>query len=114
MITAKEAKRIVLESDANVNLHCELIGKEIEKAAQDGKLKIVLDFALPHRPEFRVEKRDFHDPEFTSFQRRIKDELEKNGFMVKIITVDHDGRGGLGNCDDDPQPYKTYHIQVSW
>jgi hypothetical protein len=116
MISAKDARILVQQSEKNIKDHCDRIGKKIEEASSLGISKLVLDNAFPHTPEYRINVGvyAYRTPDLTPFQKTLKAELEKYEYMVKVVKVDHDGRGGLGVCDEDPEPFSTYHIQVSW
>jgi hypothetical protein len=114
MINAKEAKRLADEAENNVVNHCEKISVAIEKAAREGAHTIKLDNVFHFEPLYKVEKKPFYSPTFTSFQQKIKDKLTSEGFVVKIVSVQHDGRGGLGCMDDEPHPYTSFHIQIGW
>lgn len=116
MISAKEARALVQTSDEVMTKRLEQIGVEVEKAAKLGKCSVILDDALPYDPFFRIEKRMCGPAGLNEAQRCLKQKLEdpKLGYMVGIIEQKHDGRGGLGMTDDDPEPFSTWHIRVSW
>jgi hypothetical protein len=114
MITAQKAKELADTSDNNIENYCEMIGVVIEQAAKLGKRSLLLDESFHSSETYKVTKPAFYPADFNDVQRRIKKKLEENGFFVKIIEQKHDGRGGLGCMDEDPQPFSTYHIKVSW
>jgi hypothetical protein len=116
MITAHQARVLVQSSEQMLLKRLEDIGKKIEEAAKLGKNHIILDHVLPYEPEFKVIKPDYQPPQLTSVQQLIKNELQspKIGFSVSVVEQKHDGKGGLGNMDDDPKPFSTWHIRVGW
>jgi hypothetical protein len=116
MITAHQARILVQTSSQVMTKRLEDISKKIEEAAKLGKTSIILDHALPHDNFYKVEKRDYQPVELTEAQRLLKKELEfpNIGFGVKIVEQRHSGQAGLGATDDNPKPFSTWHIQVSW
>lgn len=114
MINAKEARELAITSDNHINGCCDQIGIKISEFAKHGHRELILDTEFPYDPEYKINKPVYLPAEFTNQQKRIKDILEKNGYNVKIIEVEHSGRGGLGCMDDDPQPFSTWHIRISW
>jgi hypothetical protein len=116
MINAKEARQLVETSKEVMTKRLDRIGEKIEDAAKLGKSEIVLDHALPHDEVYKVNKKDFYPAELTEVQRLLKKELEAYplSYIVSVIEQKHDGRGGLGCMDDEPVPFSTWHIKVSW
>ena len=116
MITAHEARLLVQTSQQLQTKRLNEVSQKIEEAAKLGKNSILLDNVILHDPFYRVEKRDYQPAQLTEPQRLLKAELEspKIGFSVKIVEQKHDGVGGLGSMDQEPQPYSTWHIQVGW
>lgn len=114
MISAKGARELVLSSKANIESTLNRLGEAIEKEANLGKTKLSLDHAFPYGPKiFEVEKPPFSAVGFTPVQELYRKELHALGYGVKIVSVEHDGTGILGNLDD-PVPSTSYHIEVSW
>jgi hypothetical protein len=114
MITAKEARELVEQSDATVKKRLEYIDTLIRAEAALGKREVLLKDYLYHSDWMKVEKRPYHDPEFTPVQRLIKVELEKLGFTVDIHGYPVTIGGGLGSMDDKPREGTDYAIRVKW
>jgi hypothetical protein len=114
MITAKEAREMVEQSDATVKKRLECIDILVSSAATLGKREVLLKHYLYHDDWMKVEKESFYDPEFTPVQRLIKVELEKLGFTVDIHEYPITIGGGLGSMDDEPREGTNYAIRVRW
>jgi hypothetical protein len=119
MITAKDAKINVLNSDSRIDILMSAIFHKIEELSNKGISLILLDRAFPYFKEFEVSNinfsnRNFNCQSLTNFQAKIKTKLEAVGFAFSVISEQHDGRGGFGNMDEFPTQFKTYHIRVSW
>lgn len=115
MINAKAARILAEESDAAINAVVERIGKKIEEAAALGKRDIDLEAAMSYDKKFEIAGRSYQTPEFNSWQRLIKLQLEREGFQVSIKQKTVQIGGGFKSMDDEPpreelQPY----IQVGW
>jgi len=76
MINAKEARELVEQSDTVLKNRLEHIDTWIRSEASLGKREVLLKDYLYHSDWMKVEKRPYHDPEFTPVQRLIKVELE--------------------------------------
>lgn len=114
MITAKDARLNVLNSDSRIDMLISAISHKIQELSKNGVSKILLDRTFPYFNEFEVSNHNLNCHNFTEVQARIKIKLEAAGFMFSVISEQHDGRGGLGYMDEFPTPFKTYHIRVSW
>ena len=114
MITAKEARELVEQSDAGVKRRLEHIEVLIRKEASLGRREVLLKDYIYHEDWMKVEKESFYDPEFTPVQRLIKVELEKVGFTVDIHGYPITIGGGLGSMDDKPREGHDYAIRVRW
>jgi hypothetical protein len=114
MITAKEARELVEQSDTVLKNRLEYIDTLIRAEASLGRREILLKDYLYHSDWMKVEKRPYHDPEFTPVQRLIKVELEKLGFTVDIHGYPITIGGGLGSMDDKPREGTDYAIRVRW
>ena len=114
MITAKEARELVEQSDATVKKRLEFIDILVRSAAALGKREVLLKDYLYHSDWMKVEKKSFREPEFTPVQRLIEVELEKLGFTVDIHGYPVTIGGGLGSMDDKPREGTDYAIRVKW
>lgn len=114
MITAQEARNIFETSEEFMTKRLKDISEKIVEAAKLSKREIILDYVLPYDSLYKVDKLAYHPAAFTEPQILLKKELEKVGFAVRLTEQKHDGKGGLGCLDDDPQPFSTWHIKVSW
>ena len=114
MITAKEARELVEQSDATVKKRLDRINAVIRAEASLGKREVLLKDYLYHEDWMKVEKNPYRDPEFTPVQRLVKVELEKLGFTVDIHGYPITIGGGLGSMDDKPREGTGYAIRVRW
>jgi hypothetical protein len=114
MITAKEARELVEQSDATVKKRLECIDILIRTEASLGKREVLLKDYLYHEDWMKINKRPYQDPEFTPVQRLVKVELEKVGFTVDIHGYPITIGGGLGSMDDKPREGHDYAIRVRW
>jgi hypothetical protein len=114
MITAKEARELVEQSDATVKKRLECIDILVSSAATLGKREVLLKDYLYHSDWMKVEKRPYHDPEFTPVQRLVKVELEKLGFTVDIHGYPVTIGGGLSSMGEEPREGTDYAIRVKW
>jgi len=116
MITANEARLIANTSQIKISEMLEEIGKVIEEKSALNIRSIYLDHELPDRGEYKLDNDMFRAPNLTPIQAIIVDALKcyPLEYCVAIIVEEHDGRAGLGSIDDDPKPFSTYHIKVSW
>jgi hypothetical protein len=112
MITAKEARELVEQSDAIVKKRLEYIDTLIRAEASLGRREVLLKDYIFHEDWMKVEKKPYHD--FTPVQRLIKVELEKLGFTVDIHGYPITIGGGLGSMDDKPREGTDYAIRVKW
>ena len=114
MITAKEARELVEQSDAVLKYRLEYIDTLVRAEASLGKRELLLKDYLYHSDWMKVEEKSFYDPEFTPVQRLVKTELEKVGFTVDIHGYPITIGGGLGSMDDEPREGTSYAIRVRW
>jgi type II restriction/modification system DNA methylase subunit YeeA len=114
MITAKEARELVEQSDATVKKRLDRISVLIRAEASLGKREVLLKDYLYHEDWMKVEKNPYRDPDFTPVQRLVKVELEKVGFTVDIHGYPITIGGGLGSMDDKPREGTGYAIRVRW
>jgi hypothetical protein len=114
MITAKEAREMVEQSDATVKKRLECVDKLVRSEATLGKREVLLNHYLYLSDWVKVDKRPYRDPEFTPVQRLLKVELEKLGFTVDIHGYPITIGGGLGSVDDKPCEGTGYAIRVRW
>jgi len=116
MITANDARNLAQESETAVLKHCEIISKHIEKAAAENKREIYLS-GLLHNPLYDVNKPAFYAPEYTAFQKVLKQKLEENGFTVAIESHEYDLNktfNSMAYHDDPPNMQESYYITVKW
>jgi hypothetical protein len=114
MITAKEARELVEQSDTGVKRRLECIDILVRSAAALGRREVLLKDYLYHSDWMKVEKNPYRDPEFTPVQRLVKTELEKLGFTVDIHGYPITIGGGLGSMDEEPREGTNYAIRVRW
>ena len=114
MINAKEARELVEQSDTVLKNRLEHIDTWIRSEASLGKREVLLKDYLYHSDWMKVEKRPYHDPEFTPVQRLIKVELEKLGFTVDIHGYPITIGGGLSSMGEEPREGTDYAIRVKW
>lgn len=114
MITAKQARELVEQSEASMTRRLEQIGEKITEAAKLGKRELWLTDALPYHKEFEVVEISYRNPEFTPLQRLVEAELKKLGFTMKIEDREVTIGGGLGSMDDEPRNEMSPYIRVTW
>jgi len=114
MITAKEARELVEQSEASMTRRLNQIGEKIKEAAMLGKRELWLTDALPYHKEFEVEKKPFYPAEFTPLQRLIEAELKKLGYMMRIEDREVKIGGGLGSMDEPSRLEMHPYIRVTW
>jgi len=114
MITAKEAKELVEQSDEKMSRRLDQIGEKIKEAATLGKREIWLDMALPYHTEFAVAERPFYSAEFTPLQRLIEQKLKAFGYSMQIAKRETHIGGGLGSMDDEVKIEHLPYLQVRW
>jgi hypothetical protein len=114
MITAKEARELVDQSESVLQKRLARISALIRAEASLGRREVLLKDYIYHEDWMKVEKESFYDPEFTPVQRLVKVELEKLGFTVDIHGYPITIGGGLGSMDDKPRDGTGYAIRVRW
>jgi hypothetical protein len=114
MITAKDARALVEESDAILKQRLDRIDALIRTEASLGKRELLLKEYLYREEWMKVEKQPFYEPEFTPAQRLVKDDLEMMGFNVDIKGYPITIGGGLGSMDEEPREGTSYAIRVRW
>ena len=114
MITAKEARELVEQSDATVKKRLDFIDILIRAEAALGKREVLLKDYLYHSDWMKVEKKTFREPEFTPVQRLVEVELEKLGFTVDIHGYPVTIGGGLSSMGEEPREGTDYAIRVKW
>lgn len=113
MITAKEARELVEQSEVSMTRRLNQVGEKITEAAKLGKRELWLIDALPYNKEFAVEDYYGHI-DFTPLQRLIEAELKKLGYSMKIIQRETQIGGGLGSMDEPSRMEMRPYIRVSW
>lgn len=114
MITAKEARALVVQSDAAVKNHVAFTAALIQTEASLGKREVLLKDYLYYSDWMKVEKKPYYEPEFTPVQRLVKTELEKLGFTVDIHGYPITIGGGLSSMGEEPREGTNYAIRVRW
>jgi hypothetical protein len=115
MITARDARNLVVVSDESIKRHLDIISAKITELATNGASSVLLDYVSHHIEEYRVVDRfAYQYPEYTPLQKRIRDELVTKGFQVKIIQVMTQIGGGLGSMDDEVKEQPVHHIEIKW
>jgi hypothetical protein len=114
MITAKEARELVEQSDASVKRRLDRISALIRAEASLGRREVLLKDYIYHEDWMKVEKNPYRDPEFTPVQRLVKTELEKVGFTVDIHGYPITIGGGFKSMDDETREGTGYAIRVRW
>ena len=114
MITAKEARELVEQSEISMTRRLNQLGEKIKEAAMLGKRELWLTDALPYHKEFEVEKKPYYPAEFTPLQRLIEAELKKLGYMMKIEDREVKIGGGLGSMDEPSRLEMHPYIRVTW
>ena len=114
MITAKEARELVEQSESVLQKRLDRIFVLIRAEASLGKREVLLKDYLYHEDWMKVEKNPYRDPDFTPVQRLVKTELEKVGFTVDIHGYPITIGGGLGSMDEEPREGTAYAIRVRW
>ena len=114
MITAKEARELVEQSEVSMTRRMDQISEKIKEAAMLGKRELWLTSALPYHKEFEVEKKPLYPAEFTPLQRLIEKELKRQGFTMKIEDRETTIGGGLGSIDEAPRNEMRPYIRVTW
>ena len=114
MITAKEARELVEQSEASMTRRLNQLGEKIKEAAMLGKRELWLTDALPYHKEFEVEKKPYYPAEFTPLQRLIEAELKKLGYMMRIEDREVKIGGGLGSMDEPSRLEMHPYIRVTW
>lgn len=106
MITANEARNLVLSSPVKLNELLIDIDRQIRLAADAAGTSIVLDDVLDN-PLFIVQKDQFGYAAITPLQNAIIKELTNYGFSAIIVEKYKELESGYKDC-------KTYHIGVNW
>jgi hypothetical protein len=114
MITAKEARELVEQSEVAMTRRMDQIGEKIREAAMLGKREMWMTSALPYHKEFEVEDQPYRfTPEFTPLQRLIEKELSQQGFAMRIVEREVMIGGGLGSMEEGRQEKRPY-LLVTW
>lgn len=113
MITAKEARELVEQSEVSMTRRMDQISEKIKEAAMLGKNELWLSSALPYHKEFEVEYQPCRTPEFTPLQRLIEKELKRQGFTMRITEREVIIGGGLGSMEEGREEKRPY-ILVTW
>lgn len=113
MITAKEARELVEQSEVSMTRRLNQVGEKITEAAKLGKRELWLIDALPYNKEFAVEDYYGHI-DFTPLQRLIEAELKKLGYSMKIIQRETQIGGGFKSMDVETKIEMRPYIRVSW
>jgi hypothetical protein len=114
MITAKEARELVEQSESALQKRLDRIAALIRTEATLGKREVLLKDYIYHEDWMKVEKKPYRDPEFTPVQRLVKTELEKVGFTVDIHGYPITIGGGLSSMGEEPREGTGYAIRVRW
>jgi hypothetical protein len=114
MITAREARELAQSSEAAIKLVTDQIDLKITGAASLGKYTLDLDEAMSYDNRFEPLSRAFHSPEFTPWQRLVKQELESAGYSVSIKSKTVTIGGGLGSMEEEGRDEERPYIHVSW
>lgn len=115
MITAKDARALVVVSDESVKNHLNIISAKITELATNGVSSVLLDYVSHYTKEYQVVERfAYRSAEYTPLQKRIRDELVAKGFHVNIIQVMTQIGGGLGSMDDEAKEEPVHHIEIKW
>jgi hypothetical protein len=114
MITAQQARENAELCDTNVTKQVQMLCNEIEKQSKEGARKYRPGTGFCHNEFFNIDKYAYRPAEYTKVQRLVKAELEKLGFTLRIVTEQNDGKGGLCQLDDDPKPFTTHEVEISW
>jgi hypothetical protein len=114
MITAKEARELVEQSEVSMNRRMDQLSEKIKEAAMLGKSELWVTWALPYNKEFEVEKKPYYPAEFTPLQQLIEKELKRQGFTMKIEDRETKIGGGLGSMDEAPRNEMRPYIRITW
>lgn len=114
MITSKEARELVEQSESVLQKRLDRISVLIRSEACLGRREVLLKDYLYHEDWMKVEKKPYYEPEFTPTQRLIRTQLEQAGFTVDIHGYPITIGGGLGSMDDEPREGTSYAIRVRW
>lgn len=115
MITAQEARELVIVSDKNVEHHLSKVDKKIREAATLGKTSLEL-----YELGLTVEGEAYSIVNPTPLMLRVHDALKKAGFNAEIKTAvkENTRSRGLGimadDEDDTPVRKKLCSIFVQW
>ena len=113
MITAKEARELVEQSEVSMTRRLDQLSEKIKEAAMLGKRELWLTSALPYHKEFEVEHKPYQTPDFTPLQRLIEAELKRQGFTMRITEREVIIGGGLGSMEEG-RPEKRPYLLVTW
>ena len=113
MITAKEARDLVEQSEASMTRRLDQLGEKIKEAAMLGKRELWVIDVLYYNKEFEVNEQAYRTPEFTPLQRLIEAELKRNGFTMRIVEREVTIGGGFKSMEEGRQEMRPY-ILVTW
>ena len=113
MITAKEARDLVEQSEASMTRRLNQLSEKIKEAAMLGKRELWVTDALCYHKEFEVEHKPYQTPDFTPLQRLIEKELKRHGFTMRIAERDIMVGGGFKSMEEGRKEKHPY-ILVTW
>lgn len=85
MISAKEARELMEESEAWLNEHLRKIEHRIKQKCAQGKNILFLYEEFPHNTDFALTS--LVNPKLTPLQQRMKQALGELGYVVDIALV---------------------------
>ena len=117
MISAKDAVRLVEESDVALQARLDKISLAIEAAAMNGKRQIDLWSADPSDTAYHVSVIPYRPVVFTATQMVIVDKLKQRGFRAEIIKEATQNRRPWRIHDEGTIEYTisyTHSIIIKW
>lgn len=115
MITAKEARELVEQSEANITWYLERLGAVITEQANLGNKVLYPRHASGCGHDiFEVEKRPYRAAEMTGIQKKIAERLKTYGYGVTLEEYTVRVGGGLGSMDDEVREEPASRFKIAW
>lgn len=118
MISAKDARALVEQSEVLLEKYLEDLSGAITNLAQLGKTSFVPECEYSVNLQFRgiwsAKRIDYRPTEFTPQQKLLQAKLKAHGYSMSFEKREVQIGGGLGSMDDEVRHEMQDYIKISW
>jgi hypothetical protein len=118
MISAKEARTLVEQSEVLLEKYLDDLSTAITMLAQLGKTSFVpeCEYSVPlqFRSIWTAKRVDYRATEFTPQQKLLQAKLKAEGYSMLFEKREVQIGGGLGSMDDEVRHEMQDYIKISW